>query len=203
MMGVFAVVSFVAGPLYERLGAKLVLSLGAVCLCVGPFLVSLVGPRSGFGALVPGMAVLGIGVGLFYSSVTTAAVTAVDAARASLAGGIVYMFQIAGGSIGLGLTTAVFTTAAADTVQGSPATAALSSAQQADVHGVLSGTDSAREVLARLRSAAADRVVAVVRDAFAAGMQWSFRLVALLALAGLIVTVLRVAGPLRARRVSE
>jgi hypothetical protein len=203
MMGVFAVVSFVAGPLYERLGAKLVLSLGAVCLCVGPFLVSLVGPRSGFGALVPGMAVLGTGVGLFYSSVTTAAVTAVDAARASLAGGIVYMFQIAGGSIGLGLTTAVFTTAAADTVQGSPATAALSSAQQADVHGVLSGTDSAREVLARLPSAAADRVVAVVRDAFAAGMQWSFRLVALLALAGLIVTVLRVAGPLRARRVSE
>jgi hypothetical protein len=41
--------------------------------------------------------------------VTTAGVTALDAARASLAGGIIYMFQIAGGSIGLGLNTAIVT----------------------------------------------------------------------------------------------
>jgi MFS family permease len=53
------------------------------------------------------MVVLGLGVGLFYSSVTTAAVTALDPARASLAGGIVYMCQIAGGAIGLGLNTAI------------------------------------------------------------------------------------------------
>ena len=57
------------------------------------------------------MVVLGIGVGLFYSSITTAAVTALGAARASLAGGLVYMFQIAGGSIGLGLNTAIVITA--------------------------------------------------------------------------------------------
>jgi hypothetical protein len=35
----------------------------------------------------------------------------VDASRTSLAGGIIYMFQIAGGSIGLGLTTTVFSSA--------------------------------------------------------------------------------------------
>ncbi|MEE8634211.1 MAG: hypothetical protein V3S93_07015, partial [Methyloceanibacter sp.] len=43
----------------------------------------------------------------FYSSVTTAAITSLDPAQASLAGAIVYMFQIAGGSIGLGLNTAI------------------------------------------------------------------------------------------------
>jgi MFS family permease len=53
------------------------------------------------------MFVLGIGVGVFYSSITTAAVTALDPSRASVAGGIVYMFQIGGGSIGLGLNTAI------------------------------------------------------------------------------------------------
>ena len=58
------------------------------------------------------MVVLGIGVGLFYSSVTTAASPrSTVAARASPAA-IVYMFQIAGGSIGLGLATTVFTEAA-------------------------------------------------------------------------------------------
>ena len=54
------------------------------------------------------MVVLGIGIGSFYPTATTAGVTSVDESQASLAGGIVYMFQIAGGSIGLGLTTTVF-----------------------------------------------------------------------------------------------
>jgi len=46
-----------------------------------------------------GMVVLGIGVGLFDSSVTTAAITALDPLEAGLAGAVVYMFQIAGDSI--------------------------------------------------------------------------------------------------------
>jgi hypothetical protein len=54
------------------------------------------------------MVVLGLGIGTFYPTATTAGVTSVDESRSSLAGGIVYMFQIAGGSIGLGLTTTIF-----------------------------------------------------------------------------------------------
>ena len=76
------------------------MSAGAACLAAGTFLISLVGPDSGWGELVPGMVVTGLGVGLFYSSITTAAVTALDPSRSSLAGGIVYMFQVAGGSSG-------------------------------------------------------------------------------------------------------
>jgi MFS family permease len=58
-------------------------------------------------ALVPGMVVLGLGIGLFYSSITTAAVTSLDPSRSSLAGGIVYMCQVAGGALGLGMNTAI------------------------------------------------------------------------------------------------
>jgi len=107
-LAVFALVSFVAGPLYERLGAKLLVSVGAACIAVAPFVFSLVGEGSGYGSLVAGMVVLGVGIGSFYPTATTAGVTSVDESQTSLAGGIVYMFQIAGGSIGLGLTTAVF-----------------------------------------------------------------------------------------------
>ena len=117
MMAVFAVTSFVAGGLYARLGPKLIVSAGAVCLTLGAFLISLIERDSGFTALVPGMVIMGIGVGLFYSSITTAAVTALDPSRSSLAGGIVYMFQVAGGSVGLGLTTTVFITASEDKLQ--------------------------------------------------------------------------------------
>ncbi|HVG68234.1 MAG TPA: MFS transporter [Gaiellales bacterium] len=183
LMGVFAAVSFAAGPLYERFGAKRVVSAGAACLAGGIFLISLIDADSGWGALVPGMVVTGLGVGLFYSSITTAAVTALDPSRSSLAGGIVYMFQIAGGSVGLGLTTTVFTTASEDKLQS--AATGLSESEIEDVQGVLAGTDSAAEVLQRVGATTADRLTDLVREAFAAGLTWSFRLVAVLALAGL------------------
>jgi EmrB/QacA subfamily drug resistance transporter len=107
-LATFALVSFTAGPLYERLGAKPLASVGAACITIAPFIFSLVDSSSGFGALIPGMVVLGIGIGSFYPTATTAGVTSVDESQTSLAGGIVYMFQIAGGSIGLGLTTTIF-----------------------------------------------------------------------------------------------
>jgi EmrB/QacA subfamily drug resistance transporter len=107
-LGTFALVSFVAGPLYARVGPKRLATFGAGCMCTAAILFSLVGAGDGYGSLVPGMIVLGIGIGSFYSTATTAGVTSVDESQASLAGGIVYMFQIAGGSIGLGLTTTVF-----------------------------------------------------------------------------------------------
>jgi EmrB/QacA subfamily drug resistance transporter len=107
-LATFACVSFVAGPLYERLGAKTLASVGAACVAIAPFVFSLVGSRSSYGSLVAGMLVLGVGIGSFYPTATTAGVTSVDESQTSLAGGIVYMFQVAGGSIGLGLTTMVF-----------------------------------------------------------------------------------------------
>ena len=107
-LATFAVVSFVAGPLYNRLGAKPLAVVGAACIAVAPFLFSQVGEGSGYTALVPGMFVLGIGIGSFYPTATTAGVTSVDDSQSSLAGGILYMCQIAGGAIGLGLTTTVF-----------------------------------------------------------------------------------------------
>jgi hypothetical protein len=55
------------------------------------------------------MGILGVGVGLFYSSITTTAVTALDSSRSSLAGGIIYMCQIAGGAVlaGFGFVVAL------------------------------------------------------------------------------------------------
>jgi EmrB/QacA subfamily drug resistance transporter len=117
-LATFAVVSFIAGPLYNRVGAKALAILGAACITTAPFLFSELGSRSGYGSLIAGMVVLGIGIGSFYPTATTAGVTSVDKSQTSLAGGIVYMFQIAGGSIGLGLTTAVFSAAIPPFVDG-------------------------------------------------------------------------------------
>jgi EmrB/QacA subfamily drug resistance transporter len=110
-LATFALVSFIAGPLYNRIGPKPIVSAGAACIAAGPLLFSQIDSGSGYAAIVPGMLLLGVGIGLFYSTATTAGVTSVDESRTSLAGGIIYMFQIGGGSIGLGLTTTVFSSA--------------------------------------------------------------------------------------------
>jgi len=107
-LATFALVSFIAGPLYNRVGAKPLAVLGAACIAAAPFLFSQVSDGSAYASLVPGMFVLGIGIGSFYPTATTAGVTSVDETQSSLAGGILYMCQIAGGAIGLGLTTTIF-----------------------------------------------------------------------------------------------
>ena len=76
MMATFAAVSFVAGNLYNRFGAKPLLILGSACIAVGPALIALLADRETLAALVPGMAVLGLGIGLFYPTATTVGVTA-------------------------------------------------------------------------------------------------------------------------------
>ena len=186
MMGTFAVVSFVAGALYNRLGAKPILIVGAACLTAAPFLLSTVGADSGYLALVPGMVVMGFGVGLFYSTITTAGVGALDKSRASLAGGIVYMCQIAGGSVGLGLTTAIISAVAADHVSASAVADTLTHNQELAVNKVLAGTDSGQALLHQF-PAMADELMSVAKDALVAGMSAGYVVVGSLAFVGLLI----------------
>ena len=108
MMATFAAVSFVAGNLYNRFGAKPLLILGSGCIALGPRSSPCSRTRRHSGRSSPGWRSSGLGIGLFYPTATTVGVTACDESRRSLAGAIIYMFQIAGGSVGLGLTTTVF-----------------------------------------------------------------------------------------------
>jgi EmrB/QacA subfamily drug resistance transporter len=199
MLGLFTVMSFVSGRLYVRIGAKATVVAGTVCLAVGPFLLSLVPDDAGYGSFVPGLAVTGIGVGLFYPSVTTAAVTALGEARSSLAGGLMYMFQIAGGAIGLGLTTAIFESASEDEVanQASAAGASLTESQVNVVHGVLAGTDSGQRAFDQLSTVGAERALDIVRDSFVVGIHAGFRVVAAIAVAGVVIALLFIGGRLR------
>jgi EmrB/QacA subfamily drug resistance transporter len=201
LMLVFTLVSFWAGSLYERLGAKPIVSAGALAICVGLVLLSLVSTDSAYAALLPGMVVFGFGIGLYYSSVTTAGVTAVDPSRASLAGAIVYMVQVAGGSIGLGLTTAVFTGVSQERLRSDAADMGIATGgKDLDaVDGILAGTESAQSVLASFPRDVADQLVALASDAFVAGMQWGFRVDAALAFGGFLVALFFVGGALRGR----
>ncbi|WHI45716.1 MFS transporter [Microbulbifer sp. VAAF005] len=107
VMITYAVVSYIAGWLYESLGARLILAAAALFLGLGMFLLSGLIVHDRYLHLVPGMLSLGVGLGLYFPTITTTAVTVLGPARASLAAALIYMFQIIGGAIGLAMNTTV------------------------------------------------------------------------------------------------
>ena len=165
---------------------------GAFLVGAGALVLAFLDEGSGYVALLPGMVVLGTGFGLFYSSATTAGITALDPSRSSLAGGIAYMFQIAGGAVGLGVATTVFTSLSERRLD-SHVGGQLTDAETDAAHGILAGTDSGQQVLREFPGRGPE-LVGFVRDAFAAGFDWAFRLDAVLALAGAAIAAAFVGG---------
>ncbi|WP_299495003.1 MFS transporter [uncultured Shewanella sp.] len=107
IMLTFALSSFFAGAFYEKLGAKWITSIGTGSLVLGMFLLSHLTMYTSYTSMLTGMIVLGLGVGFFYSTITTVALTSVSETRASLAGGIIYMLLNVGGAIGLAVNTVI------------------------------------------------------------------------------------------------
>ncbi len=198
MMAVFGAVSFVAGTLYERMGAKLSTSSGAGFMAIGIFVISFAGVDSGYGLLAVGMTLFGIGTGLFFSSATTAGVTALDPAHASLAGGVLYMFQVAGASIGLGALTAIFTATTQAKVHGTAIADVLNQGQEHAVNGILAGTANAQHLVDQFPHSKA-LLTSIARHAFADGTQTVFRVAAGLAAIAFVVAAVFIKGRPRLR----
>jgi EmrB/QacA subfamily drug resistance transporter len=108
-MGALAVASFAAAPVYRKLGPKVALAIGLVGMAAGCAALGLVdGPD--YAPLVPGMVLVGAGLAFYASSLTTAAVTALDESERSLASAVIFTFRVGGGALGLGLMTAIVAT---------------------------------------------------------------------------------------------
>lgn len=199
MMVLFTGISFASGVITDKLGVKIVVSAGAFFLALGPALLYFVNADSEYVALVPGMIALGIGLGLFYSPATTAAVTALPESQSSLAGGIIYMFQIGGGAIGLGLTTTVFSSVAKSELKSGAERAgtALTDQQAEALQGIYVDTESAQAAIQQFGADVANRLVTIANDAFAAAFQSSMLLLAALSFGAFLVALFMVGGPLR------
>jgi EmrB/QacA subfamily drug resistance transporter len=196
MMGTFAATSFYAARLYERFGPRTVISSGAGLLVIGTLLLSFLSESAGYKSLIPGLIIVGFGVGLFYSAVTTAAVTALPESRSSLAGGLVYMFQIAGGALGLAAITTIFTRVSENKLAEEAAAAGtpLTEHQESVLHGLLAGTDAAAAALVELSASVRAEITQIVQDSFVAGLDTSLKVVAAVAFIGLVIAVRYISG---------
>jgi EmrB/QacA subfamily drug resistance transporter len=189
MMLAFTAVSFAAGPLYPRTGAKLMGVGGIAVQLTGAVLLLPITPHSGYAALLPGLLLLGAGYGFCAAALNTAGVMAVPSEHASLAGAMLYMSQLVGGSIGLGGATTILTTTAAAHVRAAAAASALNASQvEAAIH-ILAGGDSGRALLERFPHSA-ETLQNLIREAYTLGMRHAFVFVSALAVLSVLVAAL-------------
>jgi EmrB/QacA subfamily drug resistance transporter len=192
MLGTYAVVAFLVGSLAGRLSDRFAIVAGLTCLALGPILLSRFSVAAGYGGLVIGMVVSGVGLGLFQPSSNTAAVQADDRGRKSLALGLVLMFQFVGGAIGLGLTTTIVASSERAAVDNHFVSAdiLLPPAQRNALDGLLAGTESSQQILQQFDPKIARELIDIAGAAFATGVRAGLRLDAGIAAVGVVLAVL-------------
>ncbi len=96
-----------AGRLTDRVGPRPLMTLGLVIVSVSLFLESRVTVHSGYGLLLPGFVLMGMGMGLVMSPMSTAAMNAVDRTKAGAASGVLSMSRMVGSTFGVAVMGAL------------------------------------------------------------------------------------------------
>ncbi|HET9676368.1 MAG TPA: MFS transporter [Solirubrobacterales bacterium] len=98
----------VAGRLSDRYGPRWLIAGGLVIVAASLFSFSRIAVDSSYLDLLPGFMLLGIGIALTMSPMTSAAMNAVPVQKAGIASGVLSMFRMVGGSLGVAVTGAIF-----------------------------------------------------------------------------------------------
>ncbi len=98
----------VAGRLSDRFGPRWLIAGGLLIVAASLFSFSRIAVDSSYLDLLPGFMLLGIGVAMTMSPMTSAAMNAVPVQKAGIASGVLSMFRMVGGSLGIAVTGAIF-----------------------------------------------------------------------------------------------
>jgi len=99
-----------AGRLTDRVGPRPLMTLGLLLVSAALLSQSRLGVHSGYGVLLPGFILMGLGMGLVMSPMSTAAMNAVDRTKSGAASGVLSMSRMVGGSVGLAVMGALVAT---------------------------------------------------------------------------------------------
>jgi EmrB/QacA subfamily drug resistance transporter len=98
----------IAGRLSDRFGPRWLIAGGLGLVAASLFTFSRIAVDSSYLDLLPGFMLLGIGIAMTMSPMTSAAMNAVPVQKAGIASGVLSMFRMVGGSLGVAITGAIF-----------------------------------------------------------------------------------------------
>ena len=104
----FVVVSQLAGFFTNRLGPRVVMTVGMACMGLGALALAAITQNSGLGLIEMALVIVGIGLGLNTAPVNGVAVAAVPPARAGTASGILNTARMVGATLGVAILGSLF-----------------------------------------------------------------------------------------------
>jgi MFS family permease len=119
-----------AGRLTDRIGPRPLLVTGLSLVTIALFLQTRINLHTGYGLLLPAFILMGIGMALTMSPMSTAAMNAVAPQKAGVASGILSMSRMVGGTFGVAALGALFQHLARNDLASSLAGTGISAAQR-------------------------------------------------------------------------
>ncbi|HXE99287.1 MAG TPA: MFS transporter [Solirubrobacterales bacterium] len=188
-----------AGRLTDRIGSRLPIAVGLSLVSVALFWLTRIDATTTYTDLWPSFVLMGMGMALVISPMSTAAMNAVADAKAGIASGILSMNRMVGGTLGVAVIGAVFQAAARSRVNELLAGSGLTTAQREEVAHGLGGGQSA--VPAGLDHHQAGEVASAAHDAFIGAFASSMKVATAVVVAGVVVALALISS--RHRRVPQ
>jgi EmrB/QacA subfamily drug resistance transporter len=133
-----------AGRLTDRIGPRPLMVAGLSLVTIALFLQTRIDVHTGYGLLLPAFVLMGIGMALTMSPMSTAAMNAVAPQKAGVASGILSMSRMVGGTFGVAALGALFQHLARSDLSESLAGTGIGHAQQEKlVSGLGTASDAA------------------------------------------------------------
>ncbi len=177
---VIIVMGPLAGRLTDRIGPRPLMTAGLLVVAAALFIQSRLTVHTGYGLLLPGFILMGLGMGLTMSPMSTAAMNAVDRTKAGVASGVLSMNRMVGGTFGVAVIGALLTVIGTSKInEGLPH---LSSASRSGLANALGagGVPGGH---------ASEHVVTVVHDAFISALGIGLTIGAAVTLVGAVLAL--------------
>jgi len=156
----------ISGRLADKIGPKIPMTIGLPLAALALFWQTQISDTSGYGFLLPSFVLMGIGMALTMSPMSTAAMNAVSVDKAGVASGILSMNRMVGGTLGVALLGTVFQSVSRSRLSDNLATMPLSPGQRSALADQLGQGASSVHIS---NPAMAQRVLHATHDAFIHG----------------------------------
>jgi len=190
---VIIVAAPIAGRLTDRIGARVPIVVGLTLVAIALYLQSRVTIDTGYSYLLPAFALMGLGIGLTMSPMSTAAMNAVQETKAGVASGILSMSRMVGGTFGVAAVGALFQQLSDNRLHERLGELPLSSQQQAWFANNL-GSGAVAGKLKQLDPTTANEVGRVLKETFVHSLAMSLRLSTAVAAAGVVIAFVLLRG---------